>query len=44
MEEYILAIIVTIILYWHFNINTMNNCIVMNNCNPNIKVKHYQLD
>jgi hypothetical protein len=36
MEEYILALILTIILYWYFNIYNINKCIVINKYVPEI--------
>ena len=31
MHEYILALVLTILLFWYFNIYDINKCIVINN-------------
>ena len=31
MHEYMLALVLTILLYWYFNILNINKCIVINN-------------
>lgn len=36
MHEYILALILTFLLYWYFNIYNINKCIVINKYIPEI--------
>jgi len=36
MHHYIAALVITILLYWYFNIHNINKCIVINKYLPEI--------